>query len=102
VVRGDLRADLAALAAQAPAYATLVVFHTAVLAYVRDPADREAFARSVASAGAVWVANEGAHNIPGVAEPSEAHPDPAAFLLCVDREPVAWADGHGTWIDWLS
>jgi hypothetical protein len=102
VLRGDLRTDVPALAAQAPAYATLVVFHTAVLAYVRDPGDREAFARSVADAGAVWIANEGAHNIPGVRDPMEPHPDPAAFLLCVDAEPTAWTDGHGTWIDWLS
>ncbi|HET6870407.1 MAG TPA: DUF2332 domain-containing protein [Solirubrobacteraceae bacterium] len=102
VVRGDLRVDLPALAAEAPAHATLVVFHTAVLAYVRDPGDREAFARSVASCGAVWIANEGAHNIPGVAAPTDGHPDPAAFLLCVDAESVAWTDGHGTWIDWLS
>ncbi len=101
VVRGDLRVDLPALAAQAPAHATLVVFHTAVLAYVRDPGDREAFARSVASAGAVWVANEGAQLIPGVPDLPEPHPDPAAFLLCVDGGPVAWTDGHGTWIDWL-
>lgn len=102
VVRGDLRVDLPALAADAPADATLVVFHTAVLAYVRDARDREAFARSVARTGAVWVANEGAQNIPGIAEPREPHPDPAAFLLCVDGEPVAWTDGHGTWIDWLA
>jgi hypothetical protein len=102
VVSGDLRGDVTALAAQAPADATLVVFHTAVLAYVRDQRDREAFARSVADVGAVWIANEGSHNIPGVAEPSGGHPDPAAFLLCVDREPVAWTDGHGTWIDWLT
>jgi hypothetical protein len=101
VVRGDLRVDLPALAAQAPPDATLVVFHTAVLVYVRDPGDREAFARSVADVGAVWIANEGPHNIPGVAAPPDAHPDPAAFLHCVDREPVAWTDGHGTWIDWL-
>jgi hypothetical protein len=101
VVHGDLRTDLAALAAQAPAQATLVVFHTAVLAYVRDPGDREAFARSVAGIGATWIANEGRHNIPGAADPGSAHADPAAFLLCVDARPVAWTDGHGTWIDWL-
>jgi hypothetical protein len=101
VVRGDLRTDVPALAAQAPADATLVVFHTAVLAYVSDQGDREAFAQAVASAGAVWLANEGRQNIPGVAGPSDAHPDPAAFLLCVDGDPVAWTDGHGTWIDWL-
>jgi hypothetical protein len=101
VVKGDLRTDVPALAAQAPAHATLVVFHTAVLAYVRDARGRDAFARSVADAGAVWIANEGAHNIPGVAKPLASHPDPAAFLLCVDADPVAWTDGHGTWIDWL-
>jgi len=33
LVRGDLRHDLAALCAEAPMNATLVVFHTAVLAY---------------------------------------------------------------------
>ncbi len=101
VVKGDLRTDLAALAAQASGFATLVVFHTAVLVYVRDPRDREAFARSVARAGAVWVANEGLQNIPGAADPGAVHPDPAACLLCVDGAPVAWTDGHGTWIDWL-
>lgn len=101
VVRGDLRVDLPALAAQAPANATLVVFHTAVLAYVRDQGDREAFADSVARVGATWIANEGPRCIPGVPDLGDAHPDPAAFLLCVDREPMAWTDGHGTWIDWL-
>jgi len=101
VVQGDLRRDVGRLAAEAPSHATLVVFHTAVLAYVRDPDDRETFARSVASAGAVWVANEGPRNIPGAPDMTGQHPDPAAFLLCVDAEPVAWTDGHGSWIDWL-
>jgi hypothetical protein len=36
VVRGDLRYDVRALAEQAPGDATLVIFHTAVLAYVPD------------------------------------------------------------------
>jgi hypothetical protein len=101
VVRGDLRTDVPALSAQAPADATLVVFHTAVLAYVRDPEGREAFARAVAKVGATWIANEGPHNIPGAPDPGRPHADPAAFLLCVDAQPVAWTDGHGTWIDWL-
>jgi hypothetical protein len=102
VVAGDLRADLPALAAEAPRDATLVVFHTAVLAYVRDQADREAFARSVRRANAVWVANEGPGLIPGAPDLSSRSPDPAAFLLCIDGEPMAWTDGHGTWIEWLA
>ena len=40
LVKGDLRTDLAALAREAPKDATLVIFHTAVLAYVSCHADR--------------------------------------------------------------
>jgi hypothetical protein len=101
VVVGDLRRDLKQLAAEAPQDATLVVYHTAVLAYIREAQERAAFARSVAEVGGVWVANEGIENIPGA--PSEPFGEPArqdAFLLCVDGEPVAWTDSHGTWIEW--
>jgi hypothetical protein len=100
VVQGDLRTDLLSLAAQAPRDATLVVFHTAVLAYVRDPGDREEFARAVARLGAVWIANEGPGVIPGAPDLTGRHPDPAAFVLCVDGAPTAWTDSHGTWIEW--
>lgn len=101
VVRGDLRHDLERLAAQAPQEATLVVFHTAVLAYVDDPGDRAAFAATVARAGATWIANEGPEVIPGIdigALP--ARPDADAFLLAIDGEPTAWTDGHGAWVQW--
>ncbi len=101
VIAGDLRFDLPTLAAQAPRDATLVVFHTAVLAYVRDSQDRAAFARSVAELDAVWIANEGPQNIPGVSEHVlQERPEGDDFLLCVDGQPTAWTDGHGTWIDW--
>ncbi len=46
--RGDLLDDLPAVAAQAPPDATLVVYHTAVLAYV-EQARRQAFAAAVAA-----------------------------------------------------
>jgi uncharacterized protein DUF2332 len=59
VIGGDLRYDLEGLAAQAPADATLVVFHTAVLAYVSDVSERDAFGESVSSVGARWISNEG-------------------------------------------
>jgi len=101
VVRGDLRTDLRALASEAPGDATLVVFHTAVLGYVLDARQREAFATAMSDGGAVWVANEAPQNIPGVSHLRGVHPDRAAFLLCVDGKPTAWTDGHGTWIDWL-
>ncbi|MFZ1996834.1 MAG: DUF2332 domain-containing protein, partial [Solirubrobacteraceae bacterium] len=58
VVKGDLRQDLPALAQQAPPHATLVVFHTAVLGYVWDPAERRGLAETVRGLGARWIANE--------------------------------------------
>ena len=103
VIQGDLRTDLPTLASHAPPEATLVVFHTAVLAYVPEPRERSEFAQSVSDCGAVWIANEGPQNTPGVSEHViNEHPDRDAFLLCVDGMPTAWTDGHGTWIDWRS
>ena len=58
LVRGDLVDDLPALAARAPADATLVVFHTSVLYQVRRP-HRDAFVRLVRELPGHWVANEG-------------------------------------------
>jgi hypothetical protein len=102
VIRGDLLADLAAVAREAPADATLVVFHSAVLAYVADASAREAFARTVGEIGAVWISNEA----PGVFPPIRerlARPGPrGAFLLSCDGVPLAWTDPHGGWIEWIA
>jgi hypothetical protein len=101
VVRGDLRHDLTQLAAQAPSDATLVVFHTAVLAYVADPRDRVAFADTVGALDAVWIANES----PGLFRDSAPSDDlwpSGCFLLTQDGRPMAWTDSHGATIDWLS
>ena len=102
VTRGDLRYDLTALVGQAPSDATLVIFHTAVLAYVPDPRDRADFAEAVGSIDAVWVANEP----PGLLDGTlPAHPWPDGydpFLLTRDRQPVAWVGSHGESIEWLS
>ena len=101
VVEGDLRTDLPTLAAQAPHDATLVVFHTAVLAYLPDPAERAAFAHTVGELDAVWIANEGARWIPGVgADVAAQAPTAAVFLMCVNGEPTAWTDPHGASIAW--
>ncbi len=59
VVKGDLRGDrLVQLCREAPKNTTLVVFHTAVLAYVADRADRRAFADRVMSLCRFWISNE--------------------------------------------
>lgn len=96
VVVGDLRTDLRSLAAQAPSNATLVVFHTAVLAYLPEAEERAAFARAVAELDAVWIANERPAYIPGLADDlSHEGPNAQAFLLCRDGTPTAWTDPHG-------
>jgi hypothetical protein len=102
VVAGDLVERLQAVADEAPAGATLVVFHTAVLAYLA-PARRAAFAEAVrALPGAVWIANEA----PGVvaSAPDGAPTAPAAshFVIARDgRAPLARCDPHGRWLQWL-
>ncbi|MGI8448455.1 MAG: DUF2332 family protein [Streptosporangiaceae bacterium] len=98
VHRGDLLTDLPALAAQAPAGATLVVCHSAVLAYV-TPGDRERFAATVRALPAIWLSSEGPGIVPGVPVPPY---EGAPFVLARDgRTPLALADGHGTWLQWL-
>jgi hypothetical protein len=98
VVAGDLRGDLRALAAEAPAGATLVVFHTAVLAYVAGAAERAAFARTVRELGAVWVAQEGPRLL--LEDTGDPWPE-GPFVLTCDGRRVAWVDPHGTSIDWI-
>lgn len=99
VHRGDLLTDLPALAARAPAGATLVVYHSAVLAYVSPPGRRE-FAAIVGGLDAVWLSNEA----PGVVEsaPSPSGPD-ASFVLARDgATALALTGGHGDWLRWLA
>jgi hypothetical protein len=98
VVRGDLRTDLPSLAAEAPRDATLVVFHTAVLAYVHDPEDRLAFADSVRATGAQWISNESAALSGWRGETPAVWGD---FLMTLNGRPMAHADSHGTRLHWL-
>lgn len=100
VVRGNLLTDLRALAGEAPAGATLVVYHSAVLAYLSE-AERLAFraelARIAAERPTVWLSNEG----PGVVVESPVRPKRGAFVLARDGRPLALTGAHGGWIDWL-
>jgi len=95
--RGDLIEDLATVAADAPPEATLVVYHTAVLAYV-DYDARQAFADKVTELGAVWLANEA----PGVIALAGGGRSPTGgFELIRDgTQLLAHTDSHGAWINW--
>lgn len=95
LVQGDLNHDLESLIAQAPSDATLVVFHTAVLAYVSEPGRAE-FARRMSSLAGHWISNEA----PGVLHHIEM-PRGMANVLALDGTPVAFTGGHGQAFQWL-
>ncbi|HEV7204763.1 MAG TPA: DUF2332 domain-containing protein [Jatrophihabitans sp.] len=101
IVAGDLLTDLTPLAAEAPPGATLVVFHSAVLAYV-DRDGRLAFAdlvrRLAEQRPTVWVSNEA----PGVVAGTERPGEHRRFVLARDGLPVALTGPHGHTIDWLA
>jgi hypothetical protein len=99
VYRGDLLTATAALAGQAPPGATLVIFHSAVLAYVGVP-QRTQFARLVRELPAVWLSNEAPGVVPGL---PTGHRGGEKFVLIRDgTEVIAYTDGHGTSVEWLS
>jgi hypothetical protein len=99
VIAGDLRTDLSALAAQSPA-ATLVVFHTAVLAYV-PWTERLRFCETVGGMDVAWVCNEAPEIVSDIVATTRPPPSPGSFLLSVNRQPVAWTDPHGRSIEWI-
>ena len=102
LVKGDLRTDLAALAREAPKDATLVIFHTAVLAYISPAAEREEFARSVGSLCDYWIANEAPQVFPDIARRAGREGPRGSFLLSVNGAPTAWTDPHGASVDWIA
>ena len=102
IVRGDLLGDgLERLCDEAPKHATLVIFHTAVLAYVPDPADRQAFADRAMRLG-TWVSNETPGVFPAIAQRTDGRGAPGRFLLSMNGAPVAWSDPHGASLDWIA
>ncbi len=95
VRRGDLRDDLAAIRQEAPQSATLVLFHTAVLAYL-DVAARRAFGTNAEAFCDVWISNESPRVFPDLADRAGQPRAPGQFLLAINGTPVAWTDPHGS------
>jgi hypothetical protein len=103
--RGDLLTDLPAAVAEASAYGTVVVFHSAVIAYL-EPADRDRFdglVRGLVADGAChWVSNEGKNVLPSVTATGPAIPaEHPTFVLGVDGRAVAHTHGHGRSMRWV-
>ncbi len=103
LVAGDLNDKVTDVAGQAPDDATLVIFHTSVLAYL-DAAARSAFAATVRDLPGYWISNE----IPSAVQFEEGSlppsPDPARLLTVIaqDGQPVAYASPHGQYLHWFS
>lgn len=97
--RGDLLHDLPTLAAEAPADATLVVTHSATLAYLTDQQRDQALA---VFAGRPWrrIGFEGRGIDPAIDAAALERTAPATpqtlFVAAIDGHPYALADGHGS------
>jgi hypothetical protein len=106
LMRGDLLTELPDVVDQAGKAGRVVVFHSAVIAYL-EAADRARFqemmAGLVAGGRCHWVSNEGANVLPEVTATGPQVPDDlASFILGVDGHAVAWTHGHGRSMTWLA
>lgn len=102
IVKGDLNDDLLALVDSVPLDATLVIYHSAVLAYISD-SKRQSFVESVRQLRGHWISNEGPRVLPDSAKGVAALPpgSPARFLMALDGRPMAWTAPHGQSMEWL-
>lgn len=108
LVRGDLNEQLLPLLEQAPPDAAVVVFHSAVLAYLDEPG-RNRFRATMLdlvrdSGRAVhWLSHEGHGTLAGVSgalvkDPQERD---GRFLLQYNGHAIARTGPHGQSIEWL-
>lgn len=104
LVRGDLLTDLAPLVAQAAAHGTVIVQHSAVIAYV-EPAQRLVFdeqMRDLVAEGAChWISNESPQVLPSITTTGPA-PTKPTFILGIDGVSVARTHGHGRSMTWTA
>lgn len=94
LVSGDLLATIEPLIAEAPSDTQVVVFHSAVLAYV-SPDERRQFVELMQSRDdVVWISNEGSRVIPEIGAQVEREPD-GRFVLAVDGIATSLTGPHG-------
>ncbi|GAA1962714.1 hypothetical protein GCM10009798_23090 [Nocardioides panacihumi] len=105
IARGDLLDELPTMVERASQFGTVVVFHSAVVAYL-EPADRvrfEAMVRGLVSDGRChWVSNEGKRVIESITATGPAIPaEKQTFVLGLDGQAIAHTHGHGRSMRWL-
>lgn len=101
LVRGDLLSGLPDLLGQAPAGATVVVQHSAVIAYLGadDRGRFDAMMRGLVAGGVHWLSNEAPGVLPSVTG-DLAVPE-GSFVLGLDGRAVALTHPHGRALTWL-
>jgi hypothetical protein len=103
--RGDLLEEVPRLVDEAGQRGRVVVFHSAVIAYLED-SDRRRFHRMmsglVAEGRCHWVSNEAKQVLPHVTATGPQVPEShRTFVLGVDGRAVAWTHGHGRSMRWF-
>lgn len=105
IVAGDLMAELPTMVDEASAYGTVVVFHSAVIAYLEPDRRREfeALMRGLVADGRChWISNEPPKVLPSITATGSQVPDAAhTFVLGIDGEAVSHTHGHGSALHWL-
>lgn len=97
LVRGNLLEALPELAAKAPEEATLVVFHSAVAAYLSEQ-ERQRLEQMMGELGGHWISNEGGRVFPDWEHVQP--PEPTNFTMAVDGRVVAYTGEHGQSLTW--
>lgn len=108
LVRGDLTEEIVPLVDRAPRDAVVVVFHSAVLAYV-DAEGRNRFRETMLRFAAArdrpvhWLSHEGHGTLAGVDGAMERAPEEldGRFVLQHNGRTVARTGPHGQSIEWL-
>jgi hypothetical protein len=105
LLRGDLLEELPAMVDRAAEHGPVVVFHSAVIAYL-SPQEAARFqammTRLVADGRCHWVSNEGPKVLPEITATGPEHPeDEHGFVLGVDGRAVARTHGHGRSLLWF-
>lgn len=105
LVRGNLLDHVPELVEAAAEHGPVVVFHSAVVAYLLEDERvrfHELMTGLVAAGACHWVSNEGKGVLPAVTGTGPAVPDDlSTFVLGVDGRAVAWTHGHGRSMTWL-
>jgi len=97
---GDLLEQLLGSIQSVPSDATLVIFHSAVLAYTPIEV-REKFRLMVGEIDCHWISNEHPRLFPDIADKTQTTLSNEHFLLAVNGQPIAETGPHGQSIDWL-